>query len=148
MFYIYTDGSAIGNPGPGGWGAVIVQGRERRELSGANPWTTISEMEILAAVEALRSIPSGQRVFLRSDSRYLIDGMRYLARRWQDGGWKNSRGAPIRHRELWLELIGLNQLHNIRWKWIEGHNGHAIQSRADVLAYQEARALWKSCLAA
>jgi ribonuclease HI len=74
MFYIYTytDGSAIGNPGPGGWGAVIVQGRERRELSGANPWTTISEMEVLAAVEALRSIPSGKRVLLRSDSSILL----------------------------------------------------------------------------
>jgi ribonuclease HI len=102
MFYIFTDGSSIGNPGPGGWAAVILRGKERRELSGANPWTTISEMEIVAAVEALRAIPRGQRVLLRSDSRYLIDGMRFLAQRWQAYGWKNSRGVPIQHRELWV----------------------------------------------
>jgi ribonuclease HI len=144
MFHIYTDGSTIGNPGPGGWGAVIINGKDRRELSGANPWTTISEMEILAAVEALRSIPLGQRVLLCSDSRYLIDGMSYLARRWRDYGWRNSRGAPIQHRDLWLDLIALNRQHRVEWKWLQGHNGHSIQCRADALAYRAAKAHCRS----
>jgi ribonuclease HI len=143
MIHIYTDGSAIGNPGPGGWSAVIVCGKERREISGANPWTTISEMEVVAALEALRSLPGRQRVLLRSDSRYLIDGMRYLVQRWQNYGWKNSRGAPVQYRELWLALSDLNRRHNVQWRWIQGHNGHPIQSRADCLAHQAAKAVWK-----
>lgn len=144
MFHIYTDGSAIGNPGPGGWGAVIVNGKNKRELSGASPWTTVSEMEIVAAIESLRAIPCGQRVLLCSDSRYLIDGMRYLVRRWCDSGWKNSRGEPIQHRPLWFDLIALNREHKVEWRWIRGHNGHSIQCRADSLAYLAARSLWRS----
>jgi ribonuclease HI len=141
MFHIYTDGSVIGNPGPGGWGAVIVRGDSRRELSGSRPCTSITEMGVVAAIEALRSLPLGQRVRLRSDSRYLIDGMRYLARRWQSNGWKNSRGTPIQHQDLWVELLALNQRHQIGWKWLQGHNGHAIQCRADFLACQQAHAI-------
>ncbi len=93
LFRIYTDGSSIGNPGPGGWGAVIIQRNERREMSGAFPWTDISEMELLAAVEALRSIPAGARIELFSDSELLIHGMRGFVFRWRDQGWRNRRGG-------------------------------------------------------
>lgn len=119
---------------------MILHGKKRTELSGANRWTTISEMEVIAAVEALRSIPSGQQVRLHSDSRYLIDGMSYLAQRWRRYGWKNSRGAPIQHQALWVELMSLNSLHKVEWRWLQGHRGHWIQGRADQLAYLEARA--------
>jgi ribonuclease HI len=138
---IFTDGSAIGNPGPGGWGAVVIDGKKRREMSGANPWTNISEMELLAAVEALRSITRGSRIELYSDSELLIHGMRGFVFRWQSQGWRNRRGAALQHRDLWLQLLQLNLEFHIRWKWLRGHNGHPWQSRADALAYGAARSL-------
>jgi ribonuclease HI len=136
---IFTDGSAIGNPGPGGWGAVVVQGRKRRELSGAFPSVTISEMELVAAVEALRSIPLGTRVELHSDSELLIRGMSGFVFQWRRQGWRNRRGALLHHRELWTQLIELDAQLRIRWTWLRGHNGHPLQCRADALAYRAAR---------
>ena len=93
-YRIFTDGSAIGNPGPGGWGAVVMQGKGRWEMSGAFPWTTISEMELVAAVQALRSLRGRARVELHSDSEYLIYGMRAFVSHWQRQGWRNRRGRP------------------------------------------------------
>ena len=141
-YRIFTDGSAIGNPGPGGWGAVVILGKRRCELSSAIPWTTISEMELVAAVEALRSLPDRARVELHSDSEYLINGMRTFVFRWQRQGWRNRRGNQLQHRELWSELIALNTRLRIRWTWIKGHNGNREQIRADRLAYLAARTLW------
>ena len=141
-YRIFTDGSAIGNPGPGGWGAVVMQGKERREMSGAFPWTTISEMELVAALQALRSLHLRARVELHSDSEYLIYGMRAFVFHWQRHGWKNRRGTELQHRKLWDELLGLDSRLRIRWIWLRGHNGHRNQTRADALAYQAARALW------
>jgi ribonuclease HI len=138
---IFTDGSAIGNPGPGGWGAVLIQGEKRREMSGACPWATISEMELLAAVEALRAIPCGTQVELYSDSELLIHGMRGFVFRWRSQEWRNRRGSPIHHTELWTQLIDLDVHLRIRWKWLRGHNGHPLQCRADALAYTAARSL-------
>jgi ribonuclease HI len=141
-YRIFADGSAIGNPGPGGWGAVLMQGKRRWEMSGAYSWTTISEMELVAAVQALRSLPYRARVELHSDSEYLIYGMRVFVFRWQRQGWRNRRGNQLQHRELWSELIALNATLHIRWRWIKGHNGNDEQTRADALAYQAARTLW------
>ena len=140
-YRIFTDGSAIGNPGTGGWGVVAIQGKARWELSGSHPWTTISEMELVAAVQALRSVEGRARIELHSDSEYLIYGMRAFVSRWQRQGWRNRRGTQLQHRELWTELIGLNTSLLIRWKWIKGHSGHRDQSRADELAYEAARSL-------
>jgi ribonuclease HI len=97
-------------------------------------------MELRAAVEALRLTPTGARIELRSDSELLIDGMRFLVFRWQRFGWRNSRGFELQHQELWRELLALSAPRTIRWRWIRGHSGHPIQSRADALAYQSARA--------
>jgi ribonuclease HI len=141
IYRIFTDGSAIGNPGPGGWGAVVLQGKARWEMSGAVPWTTISEMELLAAVEALRPLPNRAQIELRSDSEYLVYGMRAFVFRWQRQGWRNRRGIELKHRELWSELIELNARLHIRWAWLKGHNGHREQTRADALAYRAARTL-------
>ena len=138
---IFTDGSAIRNPGPGGWGAVVIDGKKVREMSGAFPCTNISEMELAAAVEALRSTPPGSRVDLYSDSELLIRGMRGFVFRWESQGWRNRRGVALQHRDLWLQLIELNLALDIRWKWLRGHNGHRWQSRADALAYRAARRL-------
>jgi ribonuclease HI len=141
LFRIYTDGSSIGNPGPGGWGAVIVQRNERREMSGSSPWTDISEMELLAAVEALRSISAGARIELYSGSELLIHGMRGFVFRWRDQGWRNRRGARLQHRDLWTKLMQFDRELHIEWRWLRGHNGHPLQTRADALAYQAAKRL-------
>jgi ribonuclease HI len=137
--HIFTDGSAIRNPGPGGWAAVLIRGCKSWEMSGARPWTTISEMELLAAVEALRSLPPGSLVELRSDSELLIDGMRFRVFRWKSQGWRNSRGMELQNQHLWNELLWLNERMNIRWCWIRGHSGHPIQTRVDALAYRAAQ---------
>ena len=141
-YRIFTDGSAIGNPGPGGWGAVLIEGNKRWEMSGARPWTTISEMELLAPLQALRSLTGRGRIELYSDSEYVIYGMRAFVFHWQRHGWRNRQGRALQHRKLWEELVALNAQFRIRWTWIKGHNGHPDQSRADALAYQAARTLW------
>lgn len=143
-FRIYTDGSSIGNPGPGGWGAVIIQGNHRREMFGAFPWATISEMELLAAIEALRSMPTGARIDLYSDSELLIHGMRGFVFRWQDHGWRNRRGAALQRRDPWTQLMRLDSELHIQWRWLRGHNGHPLQTRADALAYRAAKSLLTS----
>ena len=142
--HIFTDGSVIRNPGPGGWAAVLIRGSKGWEISGARPWTTISEMELVAAVKALQQVPNRARVELHSDSEYLIYGMRVFVSHWQRQGWRNRRGNQLQHRELWSELIALNAKLHIRWTWIKGHNGNLEQVRADSLAYQAARTLWVS----
>ena len=140
-YRIFTDGSAIGNPGPGGWGAVLMHGNRYWEISGAHSWTTVSEMELVAATQALRLLPERARVELHSDSEYLIYGMRVFVFHWRRRGWRNRRGTQLQHRELWVELLALNASIRIRWVWLKGHNGHRDQTRADALAYQAARAL-------
>jgi ribonuclease HI len=138
-FHVFTDGSVIGNPGPGGWAAVLIRDDKRWEISGSSQWTTISEMELLAAVEALRTIPTGSHVQLCSDSELLIHGMLFHIERWQEQGWRNSRSAPLQHRGLWRELLAMNERMNIQWQWIRGHSRHPFQTRVDALAYKAAR---------
>lgn len=142
IFRVFTDGSAIGNPGPGGWGAVVINGTQHWEMSGGYRQTTVSEMELVAAIQVLRSLPSGARLELHSDSQYLIYGMSYFVFKWERDGWRNRRGNQIQHRQLWVELTNLDAKHDVRWLWLRGHNGHREQTRADALAYQAARTLW------
>ena len=142
-FQIFTDGSVIGNPGPGGWAAVLMSGGKSWEMSESSPWTTISEMELLAAVEALRTIPAGSSAQLYSDSELLIHGMLFHIGHWQANEWRNSRGAPLQHQYLWKELLAMNEQLNIQWQWIRGHSRHPFQTRADALAYRAART--KAC---
>lgn len=141
-YRVFTDGSAIGNPGPGGWGAVVMDRSKRWEISGGYERTTVSEMELVAAINALRSLPRGVHVELYSDSQYLIYGIRCFVFKWEREGWRNRRGDRLQHRELWTELTLLNTERAVRWVWLKGHNGHCDQTRADALNYQAARALW------
>ena len=119
--------------------AVLIRGTKSWEMSGASPRTAISEMELLAAVEALRTLPAQSVVELRSDSELLIHGMRFRVFRWRRQGWRNSRGTELQHQQLWRELLRLNERLNIRWRWIRGHSGHPVQTRVDALAYRAAR---------
>jgi len=138
---IFTDGSAIGNPGPAGWAAVVLQNRQRYEISGSEPWATIQQMELLAAIQALTLVPAGSKVQLHSDSEYLIKGMRTFVLRWINQGWKNRQGRKLQDQDLWVQLLSLNQTLCIDWQWIKGHNGHPEQTRADALAYRAARSI-------
>jgi ribonuclease HI len=138
---IFTDGSAIGNPGPGGWAALILDHSKRTVLRGAKAYTCIAEMELTAALEALRSLREPSKVALFSDSELLIKGMQHLAAKWAREGWRNRRGGKLHYRAIWTELLALNAVHSIEWYWIKGHNGHREQQEADHIAHEQANAL-------
>ena len=133
---IWTDGACQGNPGPGGWAAIVCgpDGSER-ELSGGLPHTTNNIMEMTAALEGLRSLPAGARVCVVTDSRYLCDGMTSWMAGWIRRGWKTAGGAPVKNQDVWRALAAECERHAaVRWKWVKGHVGNAFNERADVLA--------------
>lgn len=133
---IYTDGACSGNPGPGGWGAVIVEGRKRREIFGSAAETTNQQMELRAAVEALRALgETRRRVTLFSDSAYLVNCFRdRWYERWERNGWVNAKKQPVQNRELWEELLRLSRRHQVTFRKVKGHAGDRHNDRADALA--------------
>lgn len=135
---IFTDGSAIGNPGPGGWAAIVIQGKSKRTIYGGNNHTCIAEMELTAAFEALTLVPGGTAITLHSGSDMLIQGMKHLTKKWISQGWRNRRGQPLKYQTLWTQLLDLDRNLRIRWCWIRGHNGHPIQQEADSIAFSQA----------
>ena len=132
---IYTDGACSGNPGPGGWAAIVLDGTEEREISGGETATTNQRMELRAALEGLRSLDGRRRVALYSDSAYLVNCFRdkwYV--RWQQNGWKNAQKKPVDNRDLWEALIALATAHDVAWHKVAGHSGDPLNERADRLA--------------
>jgi ribonuclease HI len=136
---IYTDGACSGNPGPGGWGTVIISKTERRELKGYDPATTNNRMELQAALEALRAVPPGSRIDLHTDSQYLRDGMTSWLPRWQRNGWLTAAKKPVKNEDLWRALIEAAAQHEVRWHWVKGHAGHPENERCDELANEAIR---------
>jgi ribonuclease HI len=135
---IYTDGACSGNPGPGGWGAVLIHGDYERELSGGEPHTTNQRMELLAAIQALRALKKPARVRLHSDSAYLVNCFRQRwYEKWQKNGWMNVGKKPVGNRDLWEELIRLGGIHDIEWIKVAGHSGDVLNERCDQLARAE-----------
>ncbi len=132
---IATDGACKGNPGRGGWGAVLraADGRER-ELSGGEPDTTNNRMELMAAIEGLRALKRPCRVILSTDSRYVMDGLTKWIKGWQKNGWKTAARQPVKNAELWQALLEAAKPHRIEWIWVKGHAGHPDNERADKLA--------------
>lgn len=132
---IATDGACKGNPGRGGWGAVLraADGRER-ELSGGEPDTTNNRMELMAAIEGLRALKRPCRVILSTDSRYVMDGLTKWIKGWQKNGWKTAARQPVKNAELWQALLAAAKPHRIEWVWVKGHAGHPDNERADKLA--------------
>jgi len=132
---IATDGACKGNPGRGGWGAVLraADGRER-ELSGGEPNTTNNRMELMAAIEGLRALKRPCRVILSTDSRYVMDGLTKWIKGWQKNGWKTAARQPVKNAELWQALLEAAKPHRIEWIWVKGHAGHPDNERADKLA--------------
>jgi ribonuclease HI len=137
---IATDGACKGNPGPGGWGAIVRYGEREKELSGGEPLTTNNRMELTAAIEALNALKRPCRVQLSTDSRYVMDGLTKWLKGWQRNGWKTADKRPVKNADLWQALIAAARPHRIEWTWVKGHAGHPDNERADKLASEAASA--------
>lgn len=131
---IFTDGACKGNPGPGGWGAVIRYGKHEKEISGGEPDTTNNRMELSAAIQALKTLIEPCHVKLHTDSKYVLDGITKWIHGWQRNGWKNASKQPVRNADLWRDLIDATARHQVEWIWVKGHSGHPENERADRLA--------------
>jgi len=139
--HIYSDGACKGNPGPGGWGAVIQYGKHEKEISGGELDTTNNRMEMQAAINALNLLIEPCNVTLFTDSKYVIDGITKWIEGWQRNGWKNASKKPVRNSDLWHELIAATKDHDIEWTWVKGHDGNIGNERADTLASDAAIAI-------
>lgn len=131
---IYTDGACSGNPGPGGWGAVLVHGDKEKELSGHAEDTTNNRMEMTAAIKALEALKSSCRVDLTTDSKYVMQGITEWVPGWKKRGWKTADKKPVKNVDLWQQLEEAVGRHEVKWHWVKGHDGHEYNERADKLA--------------
>jgi ribonuclease HI len=137
---IFTDGACKGNPGPGGWGAILRSNGKERELSGGESPTTNNRMELMAAIEALNALKRPCHVQLYTDSIYVRDGITKWIHGWRRNGWRTSDKKPVKNAELWQALLDASGPHRIDWHWVKGHAGHPENERADALACAEAEA--------
>lgn len=133
---IYTDGACRGNPGPGGWGALLLYDHKEKTLNGSEPHTTNNRMEMMAAIKALEALKYPCEVNLYTDSKYLKDGISQWIHGWKKKNWQTSNKEPVKNADLWQILDPLTQRHKITWHWVRGHNGHPENERADALARQ------------
>ena len=131
---LFTDGACSGNPGPGGWGAILRDSLTEKELSGSEKLTTNNRMEMMAAIQGLKAIETTSRITVYTDSTYLRDGMQSWLVKWKASGWKTASKAPVKNQDLWQELDQLCALHTVTWQWVKGHSGHPENERADILA--------------
>lgn len=131
---IYTDGACSGNPGPGGWGAVLIYGGSEKEMNGGEAATTNNRMEMMAAIMSLESLKERCEVLLHTDSKYVMDGLTQWMPNWKKRGWKTADGKPVKNVDLWQRLDAAAQRHAVKWTWVKGHAGNAMNERADALA--------------
>ncbi len=131
---LYTDGACSGNPGPGGWGALLSCRGTERELSGGEPATTNNRMELMAVISGLSTLKKPCRVTVHTDSQYVRNGMTTWIKGWKKNGFRTASGAPVKNEDLWRELDRLSQIHEVVWKWVRGHDGHVENERVDALA--------------
>jgi ribonuclease HI len=131
---IYTDGACSGNPGPGGWGAVLRWNGVEKELHGGEPQTTNNRMELTAAISALAGLNRPSKVELHTDSKYLLDGITKWIAGWQRNGWRTAAKQPVKNADLWRQLVAAMDGHEVTWQWVKGHAGDEGNERADELA--------------
>jgi ribonuclease HI len=131
---IFTDGACSGNPGPGGWAAILRSGKHEREISGGEAATTNNRMELLAVINALNALKAASDVTVHTDSRYVMDGATHWLKRWKTNGWKTSDKKPVRNDDLWRALDTAMSAHHVSWRWVRGHSDHVDNERADALA--------------
>ena len=132
--HIYTDGACSHNPGPGGWGAILIYGKHRKEISGGETLTTNNRMELMAAIAALEALRRPARVELHTDSEYVRNGISQWLAGWKRNGWRTAAREPVKNHDLWQRLDNAQAGHQVRWHWLRGHAGHPENERADQLA--------------
>ncbi|MEP2830000.1 ribonuclease HI [Parvibaculum sp.] len=133
---LYTDGACSGNPGPGGWGVLLLYKENEKELCGGEPATTNNRMELMAAIRGLESLKRDMKVRVHTDSNYVKDGITKWIHGWKKNGWKNAKKEPVKNAELWQRLEKAIERHDVSWHWVKGHSGHPENDRADALARQ------------
>ena len=131
---VFTDGACSGNPGPGGWGAILISGKHRKEIRGGEAMTTNNRMELMAAISALEALKGASCVELHTDSEYVKNGITAWIHGWKRRGWKTADKKPVKNVELWQRLDAARMRHAVEWHWVRGHAGHAENERADELA--------------
>ena len=134
IIHIWTDGACSGNPGPGGWGAVLRYREREKELSGAEAATTNNRMELMAAIQALTALKRESKVQLHTDSKYVMDGVTKWIHGWKKNGWKTADKKAVKNEDLWRRLDAANARHEVTWKWVKGHSDDVMNDRADALA--------------
>ncbi len=139
MIKIYTDGSCIGNPGQGGWAAIILDDGKKTEIKGSKKNTTNNQMELLAPIEALKKIPKGSKVQIFTDSKYVKSGITEWIYNWKKNGWKTANKKEVSNKELWTELDLLNNEFEIRWNWVKAHSTDKLNNEVDLLARDAAK---------
>jgi ribonuclease HI len=137
--HVWTDGACLGNPGPGGWGALLRWNGHERELSGGEAETTNNRMELMAAIQALEALKRPCEVILTTDSQYVRKGITEWMANWKRNGWKTASRKPVKNAELWQRLDRARERHQVQWDWVKGHSGHPENERADELASNAAR---------
>ncbi|NOX62963.1 MAG: ribonuclease HI [Chloroflexi bacterium] len=140
---IFTDGACLGNPGPGGWAALLRYGKHEKELVGAASRTTNNRMELRAAIHALEALNKPCKVYLHTDSEYLKKGITEWIARWQRNGWRTANKKRVKNQDLWQALLKAMEPHEVHWRWVKGHAGHKENERVDALATRAARTLAK-----
>ena len=135
---IYTDGSCLGNPGKGGWAAIILMEEKKIKIKGSKKNTTNNQMELMASIQALKKIPSGKKVEIYTDSKYVKMGITEWIKNWKKNNWKTSSKKKVKNIELWKELDNLSEKHQIKWSWVKGHSGNVFNEEVDQLAREAA----------
>ena len=143
LIQIYTDGACRGNPGPGGWGAILICGDYRKEINGGSLLTTNNIMELTAVIKALELLKNESTIEITTDSTYVKDGITKWIHNWKEKGWRTSNRKPVKNKDLWVQLDSLTKEHSIDWKWVRGHTGHPENEKADELANQGIDNLFK-----
>ncbi|MDA3913199.1 ribonuclease HI [Oleiagrimonas sp.] len=141
MVELFTDGACLGNPGPGGWAALLRSGSRERMLAGGDPDTTNNRMELMAVIAGLEALKRSCTVQLTTDSRYVMQGVEQWVPRWQANGWRTADRKPVKNQDLWQRLMAATGPHVIRWQWVRGHSGHPENERVDDAARTQAEAL-------
>ncbi len=138
MIKIYTDGSCLGNPGNGGWAAIIIDDEKKIQIKGSKKDTTNNQMELLATIKALKKIPKGSSVQIFTDSKYVKSGITEWIHNWKKNGWKTANKQPVKNKELWTELDQMTNEFQIKWSWVKGHSTDVLNNEVDLIAREAA----------
>jgi len=138
MIKIYTDGSCLGNPGNGGWAAIIIDDKKKIQIKGSKKDTTNNQMELLAPIKALKKIPKGSSVQIFTDSKYVKSGITEWIHNWKKNGWKTANKQPVKNKDLWTELDQMNSKFEIKWSWVKGHSIDKLNNEVDLIAREAA----------